>query len=406
MRTRQLILWTALTASLAAQEGVPGYKWVGLQAGSLSPDTQTNLKASPFFGLQGGLLFDEKRYGLSFQALVASPKSDLAPGKSLSQSEVSATLLTGLSGDAASRFWPYLGLGLGAVSIPQIDTVTKLQKTLKAGTAHLSLGFHHRPGLGLLWGAEGRYVFTFANADLKEMQGAVMVGFTWGARRSATPRPEPVATKAKPAPVVAPPPPPVPLPVVSTVPEPRPLASPAASPAPAPSKPAAAAIPPPVPRPLPSATPAPVAAPPAPVTIVVATPPAPRPAPASPAAPKPSGSEVTRRLDALRLSDMPKALELGKKHIDSLSSQRWTIRLLIANLPSTLKNAVVAFPGKEPDLFIAPIKLKGGKTAYQLFLGDYATKAEAERAAKAVPAFFLEGGQRPKPYPISGIPAQ
>ncbi len=406
MRTRQLILWTALAASLAAQEGVPGYKWVGLQAGSLSPDTQTNLKASPFFGLQGGLLFDEKRYGLSFQALVASPKSDLAPGKSLSQSEVSATLLTGLSGDAASRFWPYLGLGLGAVSIPQIDTVTKLQKTLKAGTAHLSLGFHHRPGLGLLWGAEGRYVFTFANADLKEMQGAVMVGFTWGARRAATPRPEPVAAKAEPAPVVAPPPPPAPLPVVSTVPEPRPLASPAPSPAPAPSKPAAAPIPPPAPMPLPSATPAPVAAPSAPVTVVVAPPPAPRPAPVTPAASKPSGSEVTRRLDALRLSDMPKALELGKKHIDALSGQRWTIRLLIANLPSTLKNAVVAFPGKEPDLFIAPIKLKGGKTAYQLFLGDYASKAEAERAAKAVPAFFLEGGQRPKPYPISGIPAQ
>lgn len=406
MRTRHLLLWTALAGSLAAQEGVPGYKWVALQAGSLSPDTQTNLKASPFFGLQGGLLFDEKRYGLSFQALVASPKSDLAPGKSLSQSEVSATLLTGLSGDAASRFWPYLGLGLGAVSIPRIDTATGLQKTLKAGTAHMSLGFHHRPGLGLLWGAEGRYVFTFANADLKEMQGAVMVGFAWGARRAVAPRPEPVPAKAEPATVVAPPPPPAPLPVVSTVPEPRPLASPAASPAPAPSKPAAAPTPPPAPMPVPSATPAPVAAPPAPVTVVVAPPPVPRPAPPVPAAPKPSGSEVTRRLDALRLGDMPKALELGKKHIESLSGQRWTIRLEIANLPATLKNAVAAFPGKEPDLFIAPIKLKGGKTAYQLFLGDYASKAEAERAAKAVPAFFLEGGQRPKPYPISGIPAQ
>jgi len=166
MRTRQLLLWTALSVSLAAQEAVPGYKWVGLQAGSLSPDTQTNLKAAPFFGLQGGLLFEEKRYGLSFQALVASPKSDLAPGKSLSQSEFSASLLTGLSGDPASRFWPYLGLGLGAVSIPRIDTLTGQQETLKAATAHASLGFLHRPGLGFIWGAEARYVFTFANADL------------------------------------------------------------------------------------------------------------------------------------------------------------------------------------------------------------------------------------------------
>lgn len=395
MRTTQLILWTALAASLAAQEGAPGYRWVGLQAGSLSPDTQTNLKASPFFGLQGGLLFDEKRYGLSFQALVASPKSDLAPGKSLSQSEFSASLLTGLSGDGASRFWPYLGLGLGAVSIPRIDTLTGQQETLKAGTAHASLGFLHRPGRGLIWGAEARYVFTFANADLKEIQGAAMVGFAWGARRAAAPRPEPAPAKAEPAPVVAPPPSSAPLPVVSTVPEPRPLSTP-----PPAAKPAPTPVAPPVARPLASP-------PPPPVTVVVAPPPAPRPAPVPPPAPvKAAGSELTRRLDALRLGDMGKALEFGKKHIDALSDQRWTIRLLIANLPATLKNAVVAFPGKEPDLFIAPIKLKGGRTAYQLFLGDYASKAEAERAAKAVPAFFLEGGQRPRPYQISAIPAQ
>ncbi|NWJ40273.1 MAG: hypothetical protein HXX12_04795, partial [Geothrix sp.] len=274
MGTRQLVLWTALAASLAAQEGAPGYKWVGLQAGSLSPDTQTNLKASPFFGLQGGLLFDEKRYGLSFQALVASPKSDLAPGKSLSQSEFSATLLTGLSGDAASRFWPYIGLGLGAVSIPQIDAVTGLQKTLKAGTAHLSLGFHHRPGLGLVWGLEGRYLFTFANADLKEFQGAAVVGYAWGGR-AAAPRSEPerAPTKVEPPPVVAPPPPPAPLPVVSTVPAPRPLASPA--PPPQAPQPVAKPVPQaPVARPLASPPPpaAPVTAPPPPVTVVVAPP--------------------------------------------------------------------------------------------------------------------------------------
>lgn len=404
MRTRPLILWTALAVSLVAQEGQPGYGWVGLQAGSLSPDTQTNLKASPFFGLQGGLLFDEKRYGLSFQALVASPKSDLAPGKSLSQSEVSATLLTGLSGNAASSFWPYIGLGLGVASIPRIDAATGLQKTLKAGTAHLSLGFLQRPGLGLVWGLEGRYAFTFANADLKEAQAALMLGYAWGARRAATPRPEPAPVQPAPAP----------LPVVSTVPEPRPLASPVqppqTPPAPAP-QPAAKPDPqPPVARPLasPATPPAPAAAAPPPVTVVVAPPPAPRPAPLPPPAPAKAatGSEVTRRLDALRLGDMPKALELGKKHIDALPGQRWTLRLEIANLPATLKNAVVAFPGQEPDLFIAPIKLKGGKTAYQLFLGDYATKADAERAAKAVPAFFLEGGQRPRPYQINAIPAQ
>jgi septal ring-binding cell division protein DamX len=89
-----------------------------------------------------------------------------------------------------------------------------------------------------------------------------------------------------------------------------------------------------------------------------------------------------------------------------MPARRWTIRLEIANLPATLKNAVVAFPGRKPDLFIAPIKLRGGKTAYQLFLGDYATKAEAEQAARSVPAVFLEGGSRPKPFLIGEIPSQ
>lgn len=404
MRTRQLILWTALGASLAAQDGGPGFKWVGLQAGSLSPDTQTNLKAAPFFGLQGGLLFDGRRYGLSFQALAASPKSDLAPGRSLSQSEFSASLLTGLSDDAASRFWPYLGLGLGAVSIPRIEAPSGQEKVLKAGTAHASLGFLHRPGLGLLWGLEGRYVFTFANADLKEFQAAAVVGFAWGGR-GAVPRPEPPAP-VEPAPVVAPPPVvrPAPAPLPPPSPKPAPEPAPMATPAMVPPPPVAA----PVARPM-AAPPVPTAPAPAPVpppVVVASPPPAPRPATPVPAPSRAPGSEVTRRLDALRLGDMTRALELGKAHIHALPGQRWTIRLEIANLPATLKNAVAAFPGREPDLFIAPIKLKGGRTAYQLFLGDYASKAEAERAAKAVPAFFLEGGQRPRPYQINAIPSQ
>jgi septal ring-binding cell division protein DamX len=101
---------------------------------------------------------------------------------------------------------------------------------------------------------------------------------------------------------------------------------------------------------------------------------------------------------------MPRALELGRKRIEAIPAHHWTIRLEIADLPSTLKNAVAAFPGTEPDLFIAPIKLRGGKTSYQLFLGDYPSKADAERAARSVPSFFLEGGQRPKPFSGTGLP--
>jgi septal ring-binding cell division protein DamX len=102
---------------------------------------------------------------------------------------------------------------------------------------------------------------------------------------------------------------------------------------------------------------------------------------------------------------MARAVALGRKRIQAIPAQGWTLRLEIANLPATLQHAVEAFPGPS-DLFIAPIKLRGGRTAYQLFLGDYASKAEAERAVKAVPALFLEGGQRPKVLLASEIPTQ
>ena len=101
-----------------------------------------------------------------------------------------------------------------------------------------------------------------------------------------------------------------------------------------------------------------------------------------------------------------KALELGRKRILAIPAHHWTVRLEVANLPSTLKSAVGAFPAGEPDLFIAPIQVQGGKTAYQLFLGEYPSKIAAEQAARSVPRFFLEGGNRPKPVPIAGIPVK
>ena len=405
MQIRQTALWITLAVNLTAQDGEPGYKWLGFQAGTTSFDTQTNLKASPAFGVQGGWLFEQRRYGLRFEGLLSHPKSDLLPGRNLNHTEFSAALLSGLSGDAASRFWPYVGLGLGAISVPKVDPATLDLSTVKAATAHASLGFLHRPVASFIWGVEGRYLFTFANSDLKEIQATAMVGFSWGspsASRRSEPDPAPAETKTPPPPaepiivVTVPPPPVVPAPA------PVPMASPAAVPVPM-----ASAPPQPPPPPVVSA-PAPIVVqPPAPAPAPVAPAPVPAPVPAPSPAPRgTSDSERTRRLDALRLGDMPKALDLGRKRIEAIPANHWTIRLEIASLPATLKNAVVAFPKGEPDLFIAPIKLKGGKTAYQLFLGDYPSKAEAERAAKTVPAFFLEGGQRPKPYLGAGIPTQ
>ena len=390
MRIWQMVLCTAFAATLTGQETGSGFGWVGLRAGTLAFDPQDHLKNGTFLGGQAGLVFGQQRYGFSVEGLTSKPEGEFVPSVTYKHSESSITLLSGLAGDSLGSLWPYFGLGLGRTSVAQLSATMASLDTLQATAFHASLGFLHRPGLHLIWGAEGRYLVTFTNKDRKDFQASLMAGFTWGggpaARRS---------TAESPAPEVKVSPPPAPAPVVE-----------AAPPTPPPPVP-----PPPVPVPV-------VAAPPPPAPVVEAPLPPPPPPPpvlapipptASPAVEAQSGKEgspLAQRLEALRQGDMAKALELGRKHIEAIPTRHWTIRLEIANLPSTLANAVKAFPSGEPDLFIAPIKLKGGRTAYQLFLGDYPTKAEAERAATSVPSFFLEGRQRPKPFLVKEIPAQ
>lgn len=387
MRFRHVAMCTAIAASLAAQDHEPGFGWIGFRAGTLSFDPQEHLKAASHVGGQGGLVFNEQRYGFSLEALSSHPLSQSDPAIKLAHNEVSATFLSGLAGDALGRFWPYLGLGLGSVTVALNTPTMTTAETQKATALHASLGFMHRPGAGLIWGAEGRYIVTFTSKDRKDLQASAMLGFTWGGPGAAR--------KVVPPPAPAPVPPPPPAPVVETAPPPPapaahvpPPVVEAPAPAPARAREPEAVLPPP---PLPPAVlaPIPAMAKVAEEVVVVS-----------------AGSSVEERLDALRRGDMPKALDLGRKRIQAIPARHWTIRLEIANLPATLVNAVKAFPTGKPDLFIAPIKLKGGKISYQLFLGDYPSLAEAERAAKSVPAFFLEGGQRPKPFLGTGIPAQ
>lgn len=391
---RHLATCTALAASLAAQEGVPGFQWVGLRGGSMSFDPQEYVKAAPILGAQGGMVFAGQRYGISLEVLSTRPESTLVLNRKVNHSLVSATWMTGLSGEASERFWPYFGLGLGGATVAKIAHSTKTITTGMSPAAHASLGLMHRPLRGLIWGVEGRYLVTFSNPGMNEYHGTVLLGFSWGGQRSSrrveAPLPAPVS-----APVAVAPPPPVP--VVQAAPPMPPPAPPSTRPSQAPIL--VVEAPPPQ---VPAAPPVLVAAPPA-----KATAPAPTPAPAPlPIAANGADSNRTGRLEALRREDIAKSLELGRRRLQAIPAGHWTVRLEVANLSSTLKSAVGAFPGGEPDLFVAPIQLLGGKTAYQLFLGEYPSKAAAERAAKAVPAFFLEGGNRPKAMPIAGIPVK
>ncbi len=391
-------LLSMVAMSLAAQEG-QGFSWVGVQGGAVAFDPASNVGSAPCFGGQYGTLLAARRYGFSLEFQQSRPESNLTPGFQLTHRALSATFLNGLSTEPASAWWPYFGVGLGALTTPRYDPATHLQEARTSAAAHLSLGFLHRPGAFWIWGAEARTRVVFTKQDMSEAQVTLLAGFSWGGappRPLAPATPPVVVTPTGPAPAPVPPPRPTPAPgPVAPAPPPAPVATPA--PAPIPESGNA-----PVPPPTPGSTQVPPVVPPAPG---VAPPPAipPSPTPRAIAEP-PIASELAARLAALRQGDMPRALALGQARIRSLGPNRWTLRLEIANLPSTLKGAVEAYGEATPDLFVAPIKLRTGKTAYQLFLGSYATRAEAEAAGRGVPAFFKDGG-RPLPMLVGEIPS-
>lgn len=373
-------LGMGLATSLTATEGDPGFKWLGLRAGTLFFDPPGNAGPAVPLGAQGGMVFEGRRYGFSLDGFQYKSERSLFPGVKLRHSGVSATLLSGLSHDPASPSWPYLGLGLGTLRVPEVDPLTLTQTTTKTTSAHASLGFLQRPGDTLIWGLEARFVFYLPVKALQEIQASFLLGFTWGGGSSA--RSAGLST-----------PPPVAPPIVTAPPSaPRPQAQ-------RPAPPTVFARP--MANPTPSLTPTPAA----PAPALPRTEPAPVTPVAAPAKPAPSASTAAERVEAFLRGDVPRALALSRKHIEGIPADHWTIRLEVANLPFTLKNAARAFPDAEPDLFIAPIQLRGGKTANQLFLGDHASKDEAKRAAKTVPAYFLKGRQRPIPFLVSDIPA-
>jgi hypothetical protein len=424
VRHLRMAVWAFIATHLAAQAGDSGFKWVGLRAGSLSFDSLDNAKAGTFFGGQAGMVFDQKQYGVSLEAITAHPKSNLYPGRTFGHNEFSATLLRGLSGDSQSPLWPYFGVGLGSLTAAQDDPGNHTVVTNNAVMAVGAFGLLHRPAPNLVWGVEGRWLVTITavkSRERQDYQGSLLVGFSWGtpekSSRPAPSLPPPPARPTPPPAVKEAPAPPTPAPIPAA--PARGVAVPT-PPAPRTGVPPAQAPPPRAANPTPAPAPAPRMAAPVPAPAVPAAPPPPMPpvvqakppaAPVSPAAAAPGNPlggdpALAQRLDALRTGDMVRALELGRKRVEAMPRNHWTLRLEIADLPSTLRAAVAAFPGRNPDLFIVPILLKGGKISYQLFLGAYASKAEAERAAKTVPAAFLEGGERPRPYLVSAIPAQ
>ena len=152
----------------------------------------------------------------------------------------------------------------------------------------------------------------------------------------------------------------------------------------------------PAPEAKPATEPAPAAPAPVAPTPVASPKPAPRPATV------PSKAE---RLKAIREGKWKLTLTQGAALAPTIRG-RWTLRLEIACQGETVQHAAGLLKDRDPDLFILPMAMRNGRICYQVFLGHYASEAEALAAAKRLPTPFLTAGNRPRPFRVDDIPSR
>jgi len=190
--------------------------------------------------------------------------------------------------------------------------------------------------------------------------------------------------------------PPAPKPVASSTPPPAPVTT--APRAVATSLPPADSLPP---APSPSAAP-PSAAPPS--TKAAATPAPVTPAPATPA-PKPtpataSGGSLAEARQLLERRDYTGAARGFAAGVRSSPDARFSVQLLVACSDETVGKALAN--ASSPELLILPVNYKG-KSCYRLCWGLYDSEGRATAALDSVPAYFREGGAKPKVSPTAGL---
>ncbi len=152
--------------------------------------------------------------------------------------------------------------------------------------------------------------------------------------------------------------------------------------------------------PAPSLSPLPSPASPSPSVTVTAVPlPSPKPAatPSTPqASPRVSGPAgppgLAEARNLLQNGRLDEAAQGFLAHVKSQSSSS-TIQILVACSAETVQKAIASTGG--PELFIVPVNFKG-RDCYRLCWGLYPSQPAAETALGALPAYFREGGARPR----------
>ena len=86
--------------------------------------------------------------------------------------------------------------------------------------------------------------------------------------------------------------------------------------------------------------------------------------------------------------------------VRSSADARFSVQLLVACSEETVGKALAN--ASAPELLILPVNYKG-KSCYRLCWGLYDSEGRASSAMTSVPAYFREGGAKPKVFPTAGL---
>jgi hypothetical protein len=180
---------------------------------------------------------------------------------------------------------------------------------------------------------------------------------------------------------------------------PRTGGAPSPAPKPLPQTPSASVSPSPQASPTADVTPIPVASPtvgtsPTPGASPTATS-TPTPAPKASPSPQSSGgggllAEARQSLEQRNYSAAAQGFASG---IRSSPDARWTVQLLVACSDETVDKALAHASSSE--LVILPVSYKG-RSCHRLCFGLYDSEGKADAAVASIPAYFREGGAKPK----------
>lgn len=174
-----------------------------------------------------------------------------------------------------------------------------------------------------------------------------------------------------------------------------------ATPSPAPATPAPAATP--------EATASVASAPPAPASAAPSATPAATPLPTAPPTARPSappptappaGGSLADARAALRSGAVARAGQLFAAALRSSPHGSQTVQLLVACSDETVGKAQAAVASDQ--LFVIPVTFTG-RACQRLCWGVYDSPARAQAALASVPAYFREGGAKPKAIALAEI---